>query len=159
MTVRDIPKKQNAICTKCNNGKIIVDKDSRESYCESCGYVIRTDIDEVKEHSTNKNFDQTYQEKQREIAKRRNPRMCKGICLQYKATKPAPPLGRYDTGQAQCQTCQIYITKNGCTDKDGNTATGDALPIACKCCGLRVRTRPRNKQAKDNFTKRLTSNK
>lgn len=149
---------EDEICAKCKRGKIALDTDSSESYCGMCGYVIRTDVDSESCESSFTNSDKTYQDTQREAAKRKASGRCKGICLQYKAMKPRLPLGRYDSGQVKCQTCQIYMTNNGCNDKNGNTVTGDAIPIVCKCCGYRVRTKPRGRLYKDKLVKRLEKN-
>jgi uncharacterized paraquat-inducible protein A len=53
---------------------------------------------------------------------------CKGICENYKATKPYNSI-RYDIGQKRCNMCDIFIEWEG---------------IMCPCCGSKLRTRPRN---------------
>jgi len=60
---------------------------------------------------------------------------CKGICTRHKAQKPITG-GRYNNGQKRCQICEIFIE----TDK-----------IHCPCCGLKLRTKPRNKKYKDKL--------
>ena len=58
---------------------------------------------------------------------------CRGICLRYKAQRPAAHVRRYIIGQTRCQTCETYIQwKN----------------LWCPCCGYRLRTKPRNKKYK-----------
>ena len=71
-------------------------------------------------------------------------RTCKGKCLQFKAKKPASG-GRYAAGQFRCQTCDIYLTKQG---TDGNY---------CRCCNFRVRSRPRNSRYKNEYLEKKTS--
>ena len=67
-------------------------------------------------------------------------RMCKGICVNYKAKKPANGKSRYGQDQARCQICSIYITSQGINDNR-----------LCKCCNCRVRTRPRNRIYKEKI--------
>jgi MoxR-like ATPase len=70
---------------------------------------------------------------------------CKGICVQYKATKPKGGLGRYASGQVRCQVCDIFMTRNGCHDKDGNPADENTSGLWCNCCNYRVTSRPHSK--------------
>ena len=71
-------------------------------------------------------------------------RLCLGICKQYKVLKPKNTIGRYESGQARCQTCDIWIDHNGCILKNKTPATIDSLGWTCKCCNIRVRQGPRN---------------
>jgi hypothetical protein len=71
-------------------------------------------------------------------------RTCLGICKQYKIKKPTGKVGRYESGQARCQMCDIWIDHNGCILKDRSPATIDSLGWTCKCCNYRVRQKPRN---------------
>lgn len=73
---------------------------------------------------------------------------CKGRCKEYRATRPADGRGRYISGQVRCQICEIYITRAGA--KEDNT---------CRCCGYRVRTRPRNRVYKAKYRAELQSKK
>ncbi len=68
----------------------------------------------------------------------KNNRICKGNCIQFKARKPVTG-GRYEAGQYRCQTCEIYMTEHGV---DGHS---------CKCCNMRVRSKPRNSFYKEKF--------
>ena len=70
-------------------------------------------------------------------------RICMGICIQYKVKKPTG-IGRYESGQARCQTCDIWIDHNGCILKNRQSATIDSVGWRCKCCNYRVRQKPRN---------------
>ena len=70
-------------------------------------------------------------------------RICLEICKQYKVKKPTDG-GRYESGQARCQMCDIWIDHNGCVLKDGSAATEDSVGWICKCCNYRVRRKPRN---------------
>ena len=54
---------------------------------------------------------------------------CKGICIRYRATKPAKG-GRYSNGQRRCQMCEEFLSWEG---------------LWCPCCGYRLRSHPRNK--------------
>ena len=67
-------------------------------------------------------------------------RMCKGICVNYKAKKPANGKSRYAEDQARCQICSIYITSQGINDNR-----------LCKCCNYKVRTKPRNRIYKEKI--------
>lgn len=58
---------------------------------------------------------------------------CKGICIRHKA-EVSPKEYRYIKGQKRCQTCDIFMDWSG---------------LWCPCCGLRLRTRPRNVKHKD----------
>ena len=60
---------------------------------------------------------------------------CKGICLRHKAPKPIQS-GRYASGQKRCQPCDIFIKWD---------------MLWCPCCGLRLRTKPRNSAYKERF--------
>lgn len=54
---------------------------------------------------------------------------CDGYtCTRYKAKKPVG-IGRYESGQSRCQTCEIFINFNG---------------LKCPCCNTRLRKVPRN---------------
>jgi hypothetical protein len=68
---------------------------------------------------------------------------CRGICLRYKAQKPAVHAGRYITGQKRCQVCETYIQWN---------------KLWCPCCGYRLRTKPRNSKNKTLFRVKSLSN-
>ena len=57
---------------------------------------------------------------------------CNGVCVRYKAKKPASG-GRYENGQKRCQVCEVFLK----TDE-----------MWCPCCGLRLRSKPRNSKYK-----------
>lgn len=65
---------------------------------------------------------------------------CKGICKRYKAVRGGTH-SRYAEGQVRCQVCELFITVDGCDKK--SVKGGKAL--YCKCCGYRVRTKPRSR--------------
>ena len=69
---------------------------------------------------------------------------CKGVCTQYKATKPVGRIGRYATGQRRCQICVIYIKWEG---------------RYCPCCKYRLRTKPRKMKSKVKLLDFKESNK
>jgi len=79
---------------------------------------------------------------------------CKMNCIKFKATKPATQ-GRYLAGQVRCMICDIFMTRDGCVDKHGQTATPDIKGLFCRCCGYRVRTKPRATKYKERLNKRL----
>jgi hypothetical protein len=81
-------------------------------------------------------------------------RTCMGICKQYKVTKPAGR-GRYESGQARCQTCDIWIDHNGCVLKSRLAATIDSVGWICKCCNYRVRQKPRNLKYKEKLREKI----
>lgn len=70
-------------------------------------------------------------------------RTCLEICKQYKVKKPSKG-GRYEAGQARCQTCDVWIDHNGCILKNRKYATINSVGWTCKCCNVRVRQKPRN---------------
>ena len=80
---------------------------------------------------------------------------CHGDCLQYKAQKPASGEGRYKSGQSRCQTCAIFISENG-LEPPPNNPKGDLL--YCKCCGIRVRKKPRNRESKEILQRNTNEN-
>ena len=65
-------------------------------------------------------------------------RVCKNKCIKFKATRPRSG-GRYAAGQFRCKTCDIYLTVEGI---DRNS---------CKCCNMRVRSKPRNRLCKEKY--------
>lgn len=68
---------------------------------------------------------------------------CRGICKQYRVKKP-PIGGRYQAGQARCQTCDIWIDSRGAHLLDGEPAADEFMGWFCNCCNYRVRRNPRN---------------
>lgn len=78
-------------------------------------------------------------------------RICMKICKRYQVKKPSNLLGRYETGQARCQTCDIWIDHNGCLLKSGSPATEGSVGWICKCCNYRVRQKPRNSLYKEKL--------
>ena len=82
-----------------------------------------------------------------------NPQItCKGICKKFRVTKP-PEIGRYESGQGRCQTCDIWIDHKGAKLKDGTPATPGSLGWFCTCCNFRIRQKPRSKLYKEKFHK------
>ena len=71
-------------------------------------------------------------------------RTCKGICVKFKAKKPASG-SRYASGQVRCQKCEIYMVPQGVKDN-----------IYCKCCNVRVRTKPRNSLMKERYNEKVS---
>ncbi|EGP94052.1 AAA family ATPase [Nitrosarchaeum koreense] len=84
-------------------------------------------------------------------------RQCKEICKQYRAERPNNG-NRYSNGQVRCQICEIYMTKEGCKDKQGNQATEDTKDLFCKCCNYRVRSKPRNRIYKEKYQEQIDKN-
>ena len=63
--------------------------------------------------------------------------VCKGICGQYKAKRSTlSTRHRYKAGQRRCSVCEIYIKWEG---------------RWCPCCGLTLRTKPRNTKDRQNL--------
>lgn len=81
--------------------------------------------------------------------------ICHGICLKFKLTKPRFGMGRYETGQARCQKCNIYISEEG-LNPSPNYPDGEL--IYCKCCGTRVRKKPRGRESKERLEQILNDN-
>ncbi|WP_179364925.1 AAA family ATPase [Nitrosarchaeum sp. AC2] len=84
-------------------------------------------------------------------------RPCKGICKQYRAERPKDG-NRYSNGQVRCQICEIYMTKEGCKNKQGEQATEDTQDLFCKCCNYRVRSKPRNRIYKEKYQEQMDKN-
>ena len=61
---------------------------------------------------------------------------CKGICDKYKADKKFGLNSRYKCGQKRCSSCDIFM------DWDGKH---------CPCCGMMLRTRPRNAKTRERL--------
>lgn len=61
--------------------------------------------------------------------------VCKGICSRYKAWV-TPSLGIYKKGHKRCKTCEIFIACEG---------------RFCPCCGILLRTKPRNRIYKEKL--------
>mgnify|MGYP006893770856 FL=1 len=79
---------------------------------------------------------------------------CKGICIDFKTKKPSTG-GRYEFGQARCQTCEIWTDYRGAKLKSGEPAPEGSLGWYCVCCNIRLRQKPRGKEYKDRLTKVL----
>jgi len=79
-------------------------------------------------------------------------RLCLKICQQFKAGRPGNGQ-RYNSGQVYCNTCAIWMTRDGCKLKDGRSATIDSTGMYCKCCNFRVRARPRSRESKSILKK------
>ena len=77
-------------------------------------------------------------------------RTCCGICKKFQVKKPAKG-GRYESGQARCQICAVWIDHNGCILKDRSNATADSVGWICRCCNYRVRQNPRNAVYKEKL--------
>ena len=61
--------------------------------------------------------------------------VCKGICYKHKAKKPFMK-SRYAEGQKRCSICEIFVKWEG---------------VDCPCCGMNLRTSPRNTQNRQNL--------
>ena len=81
-------------------------------------------------------------------------RLCKGICKQYREERPKDG-NRYANGQVRCQVCEIYMTKEGCKDSQGNQATEQTEDLRCKCCNYKVRSKPRNRVCKEKYYQKI----
>jgi len=71
--------------------------------------------------------------------------ICKGLCKKYKVRKPRDGTSRYLLGQVRCNICEIFITRQGCHDRDEKPVTDDTVSLYCNCCNCMVRSKPRNK--------------
>ncbi len=76
--------------------------------------------------------------------------MCKGICKKFEVKKPTG-MGRYESGQGRCQTCEIWIDHRGVYTKGNLPATEKSTGWFCNCCNYRVRRKPRNRKYKEVF--------
>ena len=81
-------------------------------------------------------------------------RTCLEICKQFKVKKPAG-VGRYESGQSRCQTCDVWSDYRGARLKDGSSATEGSKGWYCVCCNFRMRQKPRNKVYKEKLHKKI----
>jgi len=79
--------------------------------------------------------------------------ICKGVCKEYKVRKPRDGTSRYLSGQVRCQICGIFITRQGCHDRDKNPVTDETVDLYCNCCNCMVRSKPRNKPGMKSIKK------
>jgi hypothetical protein len=79
--------------------------------------------------------------------------VCKGTCKEYKVRKPRDGTSRYLSGQVRCQICGVFITRQGCHDREDNPATDDTVDLYCNCCNCMVRSKPRNKPGMERMKK------
>ncbi len=80
--------------------------------------------------------------------KTRSTGMCKGICKKFEVKKPTG-IGRYESGQGRCQTCEIWIDHRGVYTRGNLPATEKSTGWFCNCCNYRVRRKPRNRKYKE----------
>lgn len=132
-------------CPNCH-ASLIVDKLASVKFCGSCGFAESYGMPQDS-RLTQKRAD--YDDKK--IGK--SP--CKSVCLEFKAIKPVSE-GRYASGQVRCMICDIFMRKDGCVDKYGKTAAIDTMGLFCKCCGYRVRTKPRANVYKQKLAQSTT---
>ncbi len=65
---------------------------------------------------------------------------CKEICIKYSVKKlAAKEIGRYESGQKRCTSCETYINWEG---------------KHCPCCGHFLRTKPRNTRGRNNLAQK-----
>ena len=70
---------------------------------------------------------------------------CREICIKYGVKNVSPKeIGRYESGQKRCTSCEIYINWDG---------------KHCPCCGHLLRTKPRNSRGKNILTQKLVFKK
>lgn len=139
-----------SVCTRCQKGKIIKDTITNEHYCESCGFMYSNDKELGKSERQDHSVEQPYALQIRQQRKNQKGG-CTDVCEKYRAIKPTAGKGRYKSGQVRCMICTIYISRNGCLDKNGNECTINTTGLYCKCCGMRVRTRPHNRKYKERL--------
>ncbi len=71
--------------------------------------------------------------------------VCKGVCIRYKAMNTGGVHLRYKNGQVRCNLCEIFLRAEGVVVKD---RFGGKY---CKCCGNRIRTKPRCSSCKKAY--------
>ena len=84
-------------------------------------------------------------------------RICNGICKKYTVKKPVG-VGRYASGQARCQICDVWLDHNGCITKNRKQAVENTIGWICKCCNYKVRQKPRNLYYKEKMRESLKKN-
>ena len=72
------------------------------------------------------------------------------MCGDFQVKKPTG-MGRYESGQARCQICNVWMDYRDCHLKDSSPATEGSVGWFCNCCNYRVRRRPRNKIYKEKL--------
>lgn len=102
-------------------------------------------FDATDNHISKINRSSTEKIQEYEFMKKPN-RLCKGTCLQFKALKPVKG-GRYEAGQYRCQICEIYMNEYGVEGR------------FCKCCNMRVRSKPRNRSYKEKYHEKVRNAK
>lgn len=60
---------------------------------------------------------------------------CNGICHRFKAKNTGGKYLRYVNGNVRCQVCEIFLTPEGVRTKLHGKY--------CRCCGNRIRSKPR----------------
>lgn len=70
-------------------------------------------------------------------------RICDETCKGFHRKKPTG-VGRYESGQCLCMTCNTWMDHEGCHLADGSPATVGDSGWYCNCCNYRVRRKPRN---------------
>jgi len=60
---------------------------------------------------------------------------CKGICVRHKAKNTGGRYLRYINGQTRCNICEIFLKPEGVNHKPHGKY--------CKCCGNKIRSKPR----------------
>ena len=109
---------------------------------------IKAELDELKE-------------REKDLPKKNNNEsqigaLCKKICQNYKVKK-IRGVGRYESGQVHCQTCDVWLDYHGCHKKNGEPAEADSLGMRCNCCNFQVRAKPRGKLSKLRLSKTANS--
>ena len=67
---------------------------------------------------------------------------CKGVCTRYKTGKTMG--GHYAQGHKRCQVCEVFLLPEGVNPNN-----------TCKCCGYKVRTKPRNMTVKNSLREKM----
>ena len=75
---------------------------------------------------------------------------CTGKCKKFRVSKPRDA-ARYSSGQCHCQMCDTWMDHNGCHLSDSSPATESSDGWFCRCCGFKVRRKPRNTNYKAKF--------
>ena len=65
------------------------------------------------------------------------PAGCNGVCYKYEVMRT--PIGHYAAGHKRCIPCGIWLIWEG---------------MFCPCCGIHLRTKPRNSGFKKKFEER-----
>ncbi len=76
--------------------------------------------------------------------------MCKGACKKFKVKKPTK-VGRYESGQAHCQICDMWVDYKCAHIKGDLPAAEKSIKWFCNCCNNKVKKDPKSVKAREGY--------